>query len=102
MKHLLGSVLAIAILGSSTYALADTSCTNVARDLYTAQGYQQRCAYQLKQTATLSAEFKQQKCDQSLSGADKNKLLNEVNNTLNQSFAASKSKSCDTGKERFN
>ncbi|UOO90745.1 hypothetical protein LVJ82_07195 [Vitreoscilla massiliensis] len=102
MKHLLGSLLAVVALGSSSLALADAACTNMARDLYSAQGYQQRCGYQLKQTPNLSAQFKAQKCDQTLSGADKNKVLNEVNNSLNQSFNASKSKSCDEGKSRFN
>ena len=102
MKHLLGSLLAVAAFASSSFAYADASCSNLARDLYSAQGYQQRCGYQLKQTPNLSTQFKAQKCDQSLSGADKNKMLNEVNNTLNQSFNASKSKSCDEGKSRFN
>lgn len=102
MKHLFGTLLAVAALGSSTLAFADAACNDAARDLYSAQGYQQRCGYQLKKTPELSAQFKQQKCDQSLSGAEKNKLLNEVNNNLNQSFTASKNKSCDAGKERFN
>ena len=43
MKHLLGSLLAVVALGSSSLAFADAACTNMARDLYSAQGYQQRC-----------------------------------------------------------
>lgn len=102
MKKSLGGLLAVAVLASANLAYADASCTAVARDLYSAQGYQQRCDYTLKQTADLSNQFKQQKCDQNLSGADKNKLLNEVNNSLSKSFAESKNKSCDEGKKRFN
>lgn len=102
MKHVFASLLMMATFGTSGLALANDACTNLARDLYTAQGYQQRCGYQLKQVPNLSAQFKQQGCDKSLSGAAKNKLLNEVNSTLNQSFNASKNDSCDAGKKRFN
>lgn len=91
---------AFVLIGSS--AAYSASCTDLARDLYTAQGYQQRCSYQLKQAPQLSAQFKAAGCDKSLSGADKNKLLNEVGSSLDKQFAASQKKSCDAGKDRFN
>ena len=100
MKTLFSALIAVGVLASSQLALAD--CQSLAQDLYTAQGYQQRCGYQLKQTPQISAQFKEQKCASTLSDADKNKLLNKVNSQLNSSFNASKNQSCEEGKQRFN
>ena len=103
MKALLGTVLSIAILGTSQMALAN-DCKSLTRDLYTAQGYQQRCGYQLKQTPILAQKIKEQSCAETLQGADKNQLLNQVNGQLNQVFANPNAKkdSCEQGKRQFN
>ena len=37
MKHLLGSLLAVAAFASSSFAYADAACTNLARDVYSAR-----------------------------------------------------------------
>lgn len=99
MKALFSAILTVAMIGSSPMVMAN--CQNIARDLYTAQGYQQRCAYQLKQTPVLSEKLKQE-CAQSLSGADKNKLLNEANQQLDQAFKGSKKESCEAGQKKYN